>query len=125
MTKRDFLAVEDWSPGEIENLLELAVRVRRGEVPGGLEDRLMALVFMDPSLRTRASFEAAMYRHGGHAMVEVDRGGRPRKNPPPYAVPVWRENPPQDCQRRSDSPLIPALSNPSFSSAGFLPAPFN
>lgn len=75
MTKRDFLAVEDWSPGDIEALLQLAVRVRNGEVRGGLEGRLMALVFMDPSLRTRASFEAAMYRHGGHAMVvEPGRG---------------------------------------------------
>jgi N-acetylornithine carbamoyltransferase len=29
----------------------------------------MALVFMDPSLRTRASFESAMFLHGGHAIV--------------------------------------------------------
>lgn len=69
MTKRDFLAVEDWSPAEVEAVLTLAARVKRGEVAGGLEKKIMALVFMDPSLRTRASFEAAMFLHGGHAIV--------------------------------------------------------
>jgi N-acetylornithine carbamoyltransferase len=69
MTKRDFLAVEDWSPGEVEAILALAARVKRGEIAGGLERKVMALVFMDPSLRTRASFEAAMFLHGGHVMV--------------------------------------------------------
>ena len=69
MTKRDFLAVEDWSASEVEAILALAARVKRGEVAGGLEKKIMALVFMDPSLRTRASFEAAMFLHGGHAIV--------------------------------------------------------
>ena len=32
VTKRDFLALEDWSPDEIEALLALAARVKRGEV---------------------------------------------------------------------------------------------
>ncbi len=69
MTKRDFLAVEDWSPAEIEDLFGLALRLKRGEVRGGLEGKILALVFMDPSLRTRTSFEAAMFLHGGHAIV--------------------------------------------------------
>lgn len=69
MSKRDFLAVEDWSADQVEAVLSLAARVKRGEVTGGLERKLMTLVFMDPSLRTRASFEAAMFLHGGHAMV--------------------------------------------------------
>ncbi len=69
MTKRDFIAVEEWTPAEIEALLALASRVRRGEISGGLEKKVLALVFMDPSLRTRASFETAMFLHGGHAVV--------------------------------------------------------
>jgi len=69
MTKHDFLAVEDWSPDSVDAVLALAARIKRGEVTGGLERKLMALVFMDPSLRTRASFEAAMFLHGGHAIV--------------------------------------------------------
>lgn len=69
MTKRDFLAAEDWKAEEIDRLLALAARIKRGEVRGGLEGKLMALVFMDPSLRTRTSFEAAMFLHGGHGIV--------------------------------------------------------
>ena len=67
--KRDFLAMEEWHPDEVEALLQLAARVKRGEVPGGLERKVLAMVFMDPSLRTRTSFETAMFLHGGHAVV--------------------------------------------------------
>ena len=75
MTKRDFLAAEEWKPEDIDALLELAARVKRGEVSGGLERKIMAMVFMDPSLRTRTSFEAAMFLHGGHGIVlEPGRG---------------------------------------------------
>ena len=69
MSKRDFLAMEDWTPEALNALLALAVRVKRGEVVGGLERKVLAMVFMDPSLRTRTSFETAMFLHGGHAVV--------------------------------------------------------
>lgn len=76
--KRDLLAVEDLPAGEFEAILGLASRVKRGEVRGGLEGKILALVFLDPSLRTRASFEAAMALHGGHAIViEPGRGSWP------------------------------------------------
>lgn len=67
--KRDFLRVEDWPAEEIREVLALATRVKRGEILGGLERKLLALVFLDPSLRTRASFEAAMFLHGGRAVA--------------------------------------------------------
>lgn len=69
MTKRDLIALEEWAPAEVEALFDLALRVKRGEVRGGLEGKVLASVFLDPSLRTRASFEAAMFLHGGHAIV--------------------------------------------------------
>ncbi len=69
MTKRDFLALEDWSSADLEGLLALAGRIKRGEITGGLEKKILAMIFMDPSLRTRTSFESAMFLHGGHAVV--------------------------------------------------------
>ena len=69
MTKRDFLALEDWSSEDVNALLGLASRVKQGEITGGLEKKVLAMVFMDPSLRTRTSFETAMFLHGGHAVV--------------------------------------------------------
>jgi N-acetylornithine carbamoyltransferase len=75
VTKRDFLAMEEWSPEEVDALLELAVRCKRGEIEGGLAKKVLAMVFMDPSLRTRASMETAMFLHGGHAVcLEPGKG---------------------------------------------------
>jgi len=72
---RDFLAMEAWSPEMIDGLLALAVRVKRGELLGGLERKVLAMVFMDPSLRTRSSMETAMFLHGGHALcLEPGKG---------------------------------------------------
>lgn len=69
MSGRDFLAMEDWGRDGVEQLLALAARVKRGEVPGGLERKVLAAIFMDPSLRTRSSFETGMFLHGGHALI--------------------------------------------------------
>ena len=66
---RDFLAMEDWSPEAIDGLLALAARIKRGEITGGLERKVLAMIFLDPSLRTRSSMETAMFLHGGHALV--------------------------------------------------------
>ena len=75
MRKRDFLATEDLGADGFHSMLDLAARVKRGEVKGGLEGKIMAAAFMDPSLRTRASFESAMFMHGGHMIVlEPGRG---------------------------------------------------
>ena len=73
--KRDFIHMEDWSWVDIQALLALAARLKRGEVPARIDDRVLALVFLDPSLRTRTSFEVAMRLHGGHTVtVEPGRG---------------------------------------------------
>ena len=69
MSKRDFLSLEEWPDEQIDALLALAARVKRGEITGGLERKVLAMVFMDPSLRTRTSFETAMFLHGGHGVV--------------------------------------------------------
>ena len=67
MSKRDFLALEDWSMADMDRLLTLAARVKRGEVAGGLERRVLGLLLNDGA-ESRASFELAMYLHGGIAV---------------------------------------------------------
>jgi N-acetylornithine carbamoyltransferase len=75
VTKRDFLAMEEWPPELVDHLLALAVRCKRGEIEGGLVKKVLAMVFMDPSLRTRSSMETAMFLHGGHALcLEPGKG---------------------------------------------------
>jgi N-acetylornithine carbamoyltransferase len=83
MKKRDFLGLEQLSREHLDALLALAARVKRGEVLGGLERKVLAMVFLDPSLRTRTSFETAMFLHGGHAVVvEPGKGSWPLETEP-------------------------------------------
>ena len=78
MTESDVVALEELAGDEVASILELAARVKRGGAPGGLTGKILALVFLDPSLRTRTSFEVAMALHGGHAIVvEPGRGSWP------------------------------------------------
>ncbi len=67
----NFLAVENYPLTEIDALLDRALRLKRGEevAARALADRVLGLVFFNPSLRTRASMEVAMLRHGGHSIL--------------------------------------------------------
>ena len=68
MSKRDFLSVTDLSRHEIDDLLELAARAK-GKRPGQvLAGKSLGLLFFEPSLRTRVSFEVAMVQLGGHCI---------------------------------------------------------
>ena len=64
-----FNDLADFSLAEIESLLELAGRLERQPEPRALEGKVLALLFLSPSLRTLASFQAAMIRLGGGAFV--------------------------------------------------------
>lgn len=69
--KRDFLAIADFSPAEILDMLDLAVALKKEWQAGGnpplLAGKSLAMVFQKPSLRTRVSFEMAMQHLGGYA----------------------------------------------------------
>jgi len=56
-------------PEEVENLLALARRLEQHPEPRALEGKILALLFLNPSLRTLASFQAAMARLGGGSFV--------------------------------------------------------
>jgi N-acetylornithine carbamoyltransferase len=64
-----FNDLADFSHADIRELLELAARLQRRPEPHALEGKVLALLFMSPSLRTLASFQAAMVRLGGGSFV--------------------------------------------------------
>jgi N-acetylornithine carbamoyltransferase len=66
---KEFHDLADFSPAEVEDLLELAVRLQKNPEPRSLEGKVLALLFMSPSLRTLASFQSAMVRLGGGSFV--------------------------------------------------------
>src|SRR5437763_16763151 len=72
---RDFLTTADWSRAELESLLDAAARFKRGaDRSKTLAGRSVALVFFNPSLRTRASMQVGVYELGGYAVV-LEPGG--------------------------------------------------
>jgi N-acetylornithine carbamoyltransferase len=71
---KHFLNTQDLSRAELDALLAAAARYRRDRHAGVADDPVLrgksiALVFFNPSLRTRTSFEVGAFHLGGHAVV--------------------------------------------------------
>jgi N-acetylornithine carbamoyltransferase len=73
---RDFLSTADFTRDELKAIIDLAARYKSGDEKGRpLAGRSVALVFFNPSLRTRASMEIAVYELGGNAVtLDVGKG---------------------------------------------------
>jgi N-acetylornithine carbamoyltransferase len=66
---RRFLDLADFSRDEILDLLTLAQRLQDHPEPQALAGKILGLVFLNPSLRTLASFQAGMAKLGGSSFV--------------------------------------------------------
>ncbi len=66
---KKFLDLGDLEPGEVRELLALAQRLQDHPEPTALAGKVLGLVFLNPSLRTLASFQAGMARLGGSSFV--------------------------------------------------------
>jgi ornithine carbamoyltransferase len=75
---RHFLDISDFSEAELRSILERSQalkRARRGwpkghvEADAPLKGRVLAMIFQQPSTRTRVSFEVAMRQLGGEVLV--------------------------------------------------------
>ncbi len=69
---RDFLALADYSPDEILELLEVAKDLKEKQKKGIpheiLKGKTLGMIFQKSSTRTRISFEVAMYQLGGQPL---------------------------------------------------------
>jgi len=73
--RTDLLNTSQLSREEIEGLLEAALRFKSGDDRSKpLAGKSVALVFFNPSLRTRASMQVGIYELGGNAVV-LEPGG--------------------------------------------------
>ncbi len=69
--KRNLLTLFDYTPLEIERLLTLAGELKAGRLksdPKAFTGKTGVLIFEKPSLRTRITFEMAIYELGGHSI---------------------------------------------------------
>ena len=81
---KDFIAIADYSAKELQEFLDLAVSLKTEWKNGGnkpiFKDKVLAMVFQKPSLRTRVSFDMAMRHLGGDALylspAEIGLGKR-------------------------------------------------
>lgn len=81
---KDFLAVADYSPEDLQSILDTAVDLKnewknKGNLPL-FKNKVLAMIFQKPSLRTRMSFDMAMRHLGGDALylspAEIGLGKR-------------------------------------------------
>ena len=70
-----FLDLADFSRAQIVDLLALAQRLQDHPEPQALAGKVLGLLFLNPSLRTLASFQAGMMRLGGSAFVVTPGAG--------------------------------------------------
>lgn len=69
---KHFLDIADFSVEDIQRMLNLGIKLKteqkEGELRPLLKNKMLAMVFQKPSLRTRVSFDMAMRRLGGDAL---------------------------------------------------------
>ena len=73
MTARHFLDLKDFSFEQLRSILdfahELKKRLKAGERPRLLEDKVLAMIFERQSTRTRVSFDVGMRQLGGQTLM--------------------------------------------------------
>ena len=67
-----FIAISDLSSGEVQDLLDLAIKLKEEYFKKGnppyFKGKVLGMIFQKPSLRTRVSFDMAMRHCGGDAL---------------------------------------------------------
>jgi len=84
MVQKDFIDIQDFSSEELFHLIELIKVTKEATksraLPNLLYKASLAMIFEEPSTRTRVSFEVAMSNLGGHALYlrpgEIHLGAR-------------------------------------------------
>ncbi len=66
---RHFLDLKDYDGASLRHILDRSLAFKAGDPARPLEGRTLAMLFEQPSTRTRVSFEVAMRQLGGHVVV--------------------------------------------------------
>jgi N-succinyl-L-ornithine transcarbamylase len=66
---RHFLSLRDYTPAEIQQLVKRAHSLKQGADTDVLRGKTLGMIFLNPSLRTRVSFEQAIKKYGGSAIA--------------------------------------------------------
>ena len=69
VNSRHFLTTQDWSRSDLDVLLDRARGFQQSRLGNELQGKSIALLFFNPSMRTRTSFELGAHQLGGKAIV--------------------------------------------------------
>lgn len=78
----DFLTVKDFSPEQVQRLLDLAreIKAKPAKFSESLKGKALAMIFEKPSLRTRVTFDVGIHQLGGFSVylspAEINLGKR-------------------------------------------------
>jgi N-acetylornithine carbamoyltransferase len=72
---KHFYNTADFSQKEINYLIDLALKMKKGQFKKSFPNKSLAMLFFNPSLRTRLSFTIAMQKLGGLAVDFPIKGG--------------------------------------------------
>jgi N-acetylornithine carbamoyltransferase len=72
---KHFLTTADWSRAELQAMLDDAKAMKAKPFGDALQNKTIALLFLNNSLRTRTSFDVGARQLGGHAVVLSPSGG--------------------------------------------------
>jgi N-acetylornithine carbamoyltransferase len=72
---KKFISFFDHSPEDILELVHKGLAIKNRQIiPSNIAGKTLGMLFFNPSLRTRVSFEMAMHRYGGKA-IPLSAGG--------------------------------------------------
>ena len=66
---KHFINTGDFAKKELEKMIEMAIDYKNGAKLPDFSDKILTLIFANPSLRTRLSFESGMKKLKGQVNV--------------------------------------------------------
>ncbi|MDB9973356.1 N-acetylornithine carbamoyltransferase [Gammaproteobacteria bacterium] len=66
---KNFISTQDWSKSDLQDILDYAKELKVNKFQDNLKNKSIALMFFNPSMRTRTSFELGIQQLGGLAVV--------------------------------------------------------
>ncbi len=66
---KHFITTRDWSQTELQEILRTAADLKQNPWQKTLQDKTIALLFLNSSMRTRSSFQIGAHQLGGFAVV--------------------------------------------------------
>ncbi|WP_457622240.1 ornithine carbamoyltransferase [Persephonella sp.] len=123
--KRDFLNISDLKKDEILQIIDYAIKLKKGNVQDqSLKGKSIGLIFMKPSTRTRLSFEVGVYQMGGQPIyiqgssTQMSRGEEIKDTGRVMAryldgivIRTYSHKEVEDLSRYFDKPVINALTD--------------